>query len=259
MESLIIQDNISDKISGIYCIENMIDGMKYIGCGKDVALRWKRHYLALENGTHSNIHLKNAYKKYGSNNFSYYMIQSLPCQENILKDMESYWICYYNTFYQDGGGYNLTRGGDGCWGRNPSLETLKKMSDALRGEKSPFYGKPCPDLIKEKISNAQMGEKNPFFGRKHSQKTLEKIIVSSQGRKRENSTSRFVGVSWKAQRNKWRASIVINKKFLDIGLFDYEEEAALAYNEIALESYGFNAKTNHISEQEIKALWKGAG
>lgn len=42
-------------------------------------------------------------------------------------------------------------------------------------------------------------------------------------------TSKYVGVCWDKSRNKWTANIRIGKKYLHLGRFDNEEDAAMAY------------------------------
>ncbi len=44
-----------------------------------------------------------------------------------------------------------------------------------------------------------------------------------------NSTSKYTGVSWEKERNKWRSSIKANGKGRIIGRFDNEHDAHLAY------------------------------
>lgn len=46
-------------------------------------------------------------------------------------------------------------------------------------------------------------------------------------------TSRFKGVSWNTQKQKWRATIYREGRTIFLGYFDSEEEAALAYNAVA--------------------------
>ena len=55
---------------------------------------------------------------------------------------------------------------------------------------------------------------------------------------RLNASSRFKGVYWDKQHNKWRVAIRIDghKKYL--GLFDIEELAALTYDMVAIREHG---------------------
>lgn len=53
-------------------------------------------------------------------------------------------------------------------------------------------------------------------------------------------TSKYIGVHWHTRRNKWRATIQINKKDIELGFFNTEEDASHAYQK-ALELH--NQKT----------------
>jgi hypothetical protein len=59
-------------------------------------------------------------------------------------------------------------------------------------------------------------------------------------------TSKYVGVHWSKQRNKWLAIIRFKKQKYDLGGFENEADAAMSYNTKALELYGENAKLNVI-------------
>jgi hypothetical protein len=61
---------------------------------------------------------------------------------------------------------------------------------------------------------------------------------------RDGGTSAFKGVSWRADRSKWRAYIVINAKQRFLGLFADEIEAAKAYDRAAKELFGVFARVN---------------
>ncbi len=66
---------------------------------------------------------------------------------------------------------------------------------------------------------------------------------------RKNKTSKFTGVSWHKQSNKWLAQVRRNNKVEYLGVFEKEEEAVIAYlNSLQAERM--------YSEEEVKAIWK---
>lgn len=64
--------------------------------------------------------------------------------------------------------------------------------------------------------------------------------------KKDRGRSRFKGVSWRADRGKWRATINVNYKQSYLGLFSDEVSAAKAYNEAAIFHYGKFAHLNPV-------------
>ena len=62
----------------------------------------------------------------------------------------------------------------------------------------------------------------------------------------QNATSGYKGVSWHRKNKKWRADIETNKKKKYLGSFISEKEAALAYNEAAMNLFGEFAFLNLI-------------
>ena len=64
------------------------------------------------------------------------------------------------------------------------------------------------------------------------------------GKPHSDSTSKFKGVSWHKQHNKWHARIYINGKTKHLGLWDMEEVAALRYDMVAIREFGEFAYLN---------------
>lgn len=136
-----------EKICGIYCIENLVNGKKYIGQSVDVASRFRGHKSELNRNLHKNGHLQNAWNQYKEENFDLSII--IKCEKDELDSLEKYYIDLFNSNTHKNG-YNIEYGGNS-----------KKI---------------VPQSTKDKISKNHAdvsGENNPFYGKKHSQESID--------------------------------------------------------------------------------------
>lgn len=62
-------------------------------------------------------------------------------------------------------------------GYHHSEETKKKISDAMKGENNPFYGKHHTEETKEKLK----GENNPMYGKQHTDESRKKMSEARKG------------------------------------------------------------------------------
>lgn len=222
--------------AGIYCIENKVNNKKYIGLAVDIERRWSLHKTSLRGDYHDNNYLQRAWNKYKEKNFNFWIIEETNPDGEELKLLEIYFISYYNSFKDDGGGYNLTRGGDGCFGWKPSPENIKNNSKAQTG-------KIMPKETKLKISNALIG--------RH---ISEEHRIKKQGKKENRKTlptSKYVGVYFNKKRNIWRYILHCKGETIE-GIAKTEISAALFYNIEAIKYYGNDAKINFVSKKDIK-------
>ena len=67
-------------------------------------------------------------------------------------------------------------------------------------------------------------------------------------RKRKGCSSKYKGVNFIKASKRWRASGVINMKFISLGTFANEIDAATAYNRFAMETFGEFALVNNIEK-----------
>lgn len=69
---------------------------------------------------------------------------------------------------------------------------------------------------------------------------------SRNSRKPKNNTSGYKGVSFIPRLNKYRATIMVNRKSVHLGCFSDPKEAAAAYNDAALDHFGEFALLNDL-------------
>lgn len=96
----------TDKTCGIYSIENITTGEKYIGQSVDIASRWKDHIkcgLGIDASSTNKLYC--AMQKDGVENFIFHKIEDTPREK--LNEREKFWIDFYDSFNF---GYNSTKG-----------------------------------------------------------------------------------------------------------------------------------------------------
>lgn len=168
---------------GIYCIENTINGKKYIGQSVNIYHRFAVHKNDLNKNNHDNDHLQKSWNKYGQENFKFYILEL--CEASELDAKECCYIDYYNTLDWKFG-YNLVSGG--TFGRKLSDESRKKLSEStkltfLNEERRRIQSENAKKQwanpeIKEKI----MGKNNGNYGNHLSEESKKRISAANKGR-----------------------------------------------------------------------------
>lgn len=75
----------------------------------------------------------------------------------------------------------------------------------------------------------------------HQQNLMNKSL-------QRNSTSGIVGISWSETFSKWKAYIMVNNKYINLGLFSTKEEAIKAREYAEIEYFGEYRKQNEIQQ-----------
>ena len=88
--------------TGIYLIENLLNGKKYVGQSKNIYARWSGHRC---DSKEKNLPLYFAMRKYGLENFKFSILEE--CEISQLAEREDYWITFYNSYVPNG--YNLNQ------------------------------------------------------------------------------------------------------------------------------------------------------
>lgn len=86
--------------------------------------------------------------------------------------------------------------------------------------------------------------RNGLDNRKINLRNCTRSQNNQNQRKRLGASSKYKGVSWKSDLQKWRAKIYVRYQEIHLGYFENEIEAARAYDEAAREHFGEFARTN---------------
>ena len=114
-------------------------------------------------------------------------------------------------------------------------------------------GKTMSLFIHRLIMNAESGQEidhingDGLDNRKENLRFCTKSQNQMNKRRQKNAGSKYRGVSWDKQYNKWRALIGWKGKIISLGRFDDIDDAAKAYNAKALGLAGEFATLNTIS------------
>ena len=126
---------------------------------------------------------------------------------------------------------NCTWGGEGTSGAHHTEETKEKISEKLKGENNPMYGKQLSEEHKQNLSESHKGKlagKNqPLYGRHHSEETKQKM--SESGKRKQFSEEHKKNISKSLEgRVVWNIKKVI---CVTTGkMFNSIKEAAIYYN-----------------------------
>jgi len=256
-----------DKVFIYGLVDPELNQIRYIGKSKDPEERLRDHLKESkrrENYRHCWIY------SLLSKNLKPQLTIIEECTEDNWEERERHWIKYYR---EKVGNLltNMTDGGDGMHnpseevrrkigkknkGRKHTPEELKKMSEALKGERNPFYGRHHTEETKRKISEKKKGQPSPMKGKKFSEEHRRKLREARHRRqdpitfKTKNAKSKYFGLSWINRDKVWQVRIAYNKKRITIGYFKDEIEAAKAFDKKCWELY-HNPKFLNFPEDYI--------
>lgn len=158
------------KKCGIYMIINNINNKVYIGKSVNIYERIRQHINTLnKKSKNENVHLINAWFKYGRDNFRYEILEYTERNDDVLKERELFYMEKFNSIDRKFG-YNLRL--DTSTNCILSEETKKRMSE---GTKQYYIDHPeAKDVMSKAIS--LFWKNNPEIKKEMAKKVSEKNI-----------------------------------------------------------------------------------
>lgn len=154
----------------IYKTTNKINNKSYIGLSTRASDK-SEQYLG------SGVYFNNAIKKYGKENFIKEIIHDNISDVEELKNLEVFYIDKFDTFNN---GYNLTLGGDGCFGfKFSEKQKIENKERVLEYYRTP-EGRKTRESISSAIKEYYKNRDNPFKGKTHSKEVCEKISAKTK-------------------------------------------------------------------------------
>ena len=227
------------KYGFIYLTTNLINGKKYIG--------QRKYRKGWESYLGSGVHLKNAIKKYGRENFQRIILEE--CKDKYSLDKaEEYWINKYNAVKSEEF-YNIAKGGTqpSFWDGKTEEEKIqirKNLSDSHKGikltpesiqkqreTKLRRYGNSAPWQKGRKLSEEHKAKLRNHKGVNPYARMSEKTLKETKIKQSEAKLGKYVGAKH------WNSKKVINLDTLQV------------YESIGLVAKEFNMKNGtHIVE-----------
>lgn len=172
------------KIGGIYKIQHIESGKLYVGSAKNIESRWGEHFRQLRRGVHHSAKLQRAWNKYGSEMFSFSVLEEVKDPSKLL-EREQFWIDSTNAVKS---GYNITPTAGSLLGHKMAEESKERMRIAATGHiKSPEHrkslsivntGKVMSEEARQKMREAKLGKKRA----PHSDATRAKMSAKKIGK-----------------------------------------------------------------------------
>lgn len=123
---------------GVYKIENIKNGKKYIGSSKDIDKRSYQHRRELENKTHHSVKLQHAWSKAKNKDIFLFDVIEVVDDISALKEREQYYIDLYDAYHN---GYNCSLKVDDPRYAKKNLDKKRKaeMIPSLKDEFNALY------------------------------------------------------------------------------------------------------------------------
>lgn len=239
---------------GIYVIENLKNGKKYIGKSVYIKRRWGEHIRQLNANEHANDHLQAAWNKYGRESFSF-RVQEY-CERDVISEREMFWITHYRS-HDPAYGYNLSYEIDGRG--TVRYETIQRLKDSHKYQNVPVLQLDDIGAVIARYASATEAaiEYNT---------TSTAILNSSNYWDRQSGSKRHRGFTWVRERDyervihMWSDLFAQDKKnCLSVNMYSYPDGVFLDSYPSCVEAALANGLTADIVSLCVRGAQKHSG
>lgn len=196
--------------SGIYQIQNTVNGNKYIGSAVNLRKRWNLHKTELNSGKHHNQHMQHSWNKYGKDIFKFNPI--IICSKDNLIMYEQ--LCLDNLYPE----YNICR----IAGSQLGIKRSEQWREKQKLRVHPCLGLRLSDAHKASLLAANLGRKNTLksiakmsavkTGHIVLPETRKKIALALSGRKRPDLSVAQLGKKRRPPSDETKAKMSVSAK-----------------------------------------------
>lgn len=175
---------------GIYAIENISTGRRYVGSSCDVNRRWREHLADLGRGSHGNVRLQRTWTRYGGATFKFIVLEYITNESTLLAREQSYIDVtpkLYNICKVAGRPpkFSEYQDRDAARAKMRASHTGVPLSAACRARLSEVRkGRKLSDDHKRKLSAAKRGTKLPPM----SAETIARMSAAQKGKVKSPET-----------------------------------------------------------------------
>jgi len=198
-------------VKGIYCIENLNNGKRYVGSSNNLKKRKKSHFYELKRGNHGNLKLQRSYNKHGEEKFTFYILEEVENELDLIS-REQFYIDNLKPQY------NICKIADSSLGVKRSNETKEKIRQANLGLKHPEW--------RNKIKSESQGGENHW--------SKNKIFSDESKKKMSESHKKLYENGYKNPNSKKILQYSLNNEFIREWDSCYEAARHYECNEMAI-------------------------
>lgn len=175
--------------SGIYQIENQVNGNCYIGSSATLRYRRKQHLSDLRCGRHPNPHLQAAFMKYGEAAFVFSILEYIEPQLLIAREQH-----YLDTLKPE---YNILPVAGSTLGYQHTEGARRKIGAAMTPGRREALGKRWKGMHLSVEHRRKIGAARK--GKRHSEETKRKMSKAKSGKHLSEDTRRKISEAEKGK------------------------------------------------------------